>query len=43
VGADESPLEQLAGFVLLLLGAVFFVQVMRGTERQWLRSKFVGG
>ena len=34
--------DQLARLLLLLVFAAFFVNVVRGTGRQWLRAKFIG-
>jgi hypothetical protein len=35
-------MEALARLALLLIAAALFVNVVRGTARQWLRAKFVG-
>lgn len=35
-------MEDLAKLFLLLLAGAFFVQLTRGTARQWLRAKFIG-
>lgn len=34
--------EDLARLVLLVLAAAAFVNVTRGTLRDWLRAKFIG-
>jgi hypothetical protein len=34
--------DQLARLLLLIVFAAVFVNVTRGTLRQWLRAKFVG-
>jgi hypothetical protein len=34
--------EEFSQLVLLVLGAALFLQVLRGTARQWLRVKFLG-
>jgi hypothetical protein len=35
-------MEPFARFLLLLVFAAVFVNIARGTLRQWLRAKFVG-
>jgi hypothetical protein len=34
--------DDLARLVLLVVFAVFFLQLLRGTTRSWLRAKFLG-
>ena len=36
------PGELFAQFLLLILFAAVFVNIARGTLRQWLRAKFIG-
>lgn len=35
-------MDELARLLLLVVFAAVFVNIVRGTLRQWLRAKFVG-